>query len=237
MRALILAAGAGERLRPHTDDTPKPMLVVGGKPVLQYNVEMVRDAGVRDVLINLHHRPEAVIAHFGDGAEFGVSISYAYEAELLGTAGTIRNAAAFLGDDDFFVVYGDNIARLDLRELAEFHRSKKAVVTIALFHREDPRASGIVEIDAHGRVTRFLEKPAGDSVFSKWVNAGYLAVSSALLGHIPAKTPCDLGHDVLPQLIVEGVPVYGYRMTGDLWWIDTVPDYENVKTRFERRAP
>lgn len=237
MRALILAAGSGDRLRPHTDDTPKPMLVIGGKPVLQYNVELLRDAGVREILINVHHRPDAVLSYFSDGAEFGVSISYAYEPELLGTAGTVRNAAGFLGEDDFFVVYGDNIATLNLQDLMAFHRSKRAVVTMALFHREDPRASGIVEVDEGDRVTRFLEKPAGDQVFSKWVNAGYLAAAPALLERIPATTPCDLGRDVLPRLVSDGLAVYGYPMRGDLWWIDTVPDYERVKARFEGPLP
>ena len=237
MRAVILAAGTGDRLRPHTDDTPKPMLVVGGKPVLQYNVELLREAGVREILINLHHRPDAVLSYFSDGAEFGVSISYAYEPELLGTAGTVRNAAHFLGDEDFFVVYGDNIATLKLDDLMAYHRSKRALATIALFRREDPRASGIVDVDASGRVTKFLEKPGADAVFSNWVNAGYLAISPDMLERIPGTTPCDLGRDVLPRLVVEGLPVYGYRMDGDLWWIDTVPDYERVKARFEPTPP
>jgi NDP-sugar pyrophosphorylase family protein len=232
LRALVLAAGCGERLRPLTDDRPKPMIEIGGKPILQHNLQMLARAGVCEAVINLHHLPERIREYFGNECA-GVSLSYSYEPELLGTAGAARKSAAFLRDGDFIVAYGDNLSTIDLSKLIALHRQRDADVTLAVFHRDDVGASGIVGLDATDRVTRFLEKPREDEIFSHWVNAGYLVAKPSVLDAIPANGPSDFGRDILPQLVARGARIYGYRMTERLWWIDSPADYERTLATFE----
>ena len=212
------------------------MIEIGGKPVLQYNIELLARAGIAEAVVNLHYRPEAIRSHFGDGRRFGVTIAYEYEPELLGTAGAARNAAGRLRNGDFLVVYGDNLSTIDIGALIAFHRENDADLTLALFHRDDPASSGIVAVDAGSRVTRFLEKPNADDVFSHWVNAGYLVAKSWILDAIPAGRTYDFGRDLLPHLIAQGARVYGYRMTEPLWWIDSIEDYHRTQAAFAEQA-
>jgi NDP-sugar pyrophosphorylase family protein len=235
LRALVLAAGYGERLGPLTAECPKPMIDIGGRPILHYNLELLARAGIREIAINLHYRPDAIRDYFKDGLPHGVAITYVYEPELLGTAGALRNVADWLAGDDFFVIYGDNVSTIDLRKLIGVHREKDADLTIALYAREDRGSSGIAALDADDRITRFAEKPRADDIFSHWVNAGYLIAKPSVLDAIPARTPSDLGRDVFPQLLAGGARIYGYRMTEALWWIDSPADYEATKAAFDRK--
>ncbi|HEV3153081.1 MAG TPA: nucleotidyltransferase family protein [Candidatus Baltobacteraceae bacterium] len=229
---MILAAGEGSRLRPLTLTRPKPMIPVAGTPILEYNVRLLAEHGVRDLTINLHHQPEVITEYFGDGSRFGVKIRYSYEPELLGTAGAVA-AVRDLFEEDFLLVYGDNLSDCNLTALLELHFDRRAALTMALYRREDPQASGIVGVDDDGRVTQFLEKPRPDQVFSNWVNAGYLAISPSVAGAIPSGRPSDFGRDVFGALLDAGRPVYGYRMTEQLWWIDSLADYERTQRQFE----
>ena len=135
MKAMILAAGEGTRLRPLTELCPKPMLPIGGRPLLEYLLKLLRSHGVKEVAINLHYCPEAVTSHFGDGSGLGMKIAYSHEKELLGTAGALRKMASFL-DDTFLVLCGDLLTDTDLTSLAEFHRWRGAVATTALYRVE-----------------------------------------------------------------------------------------------------
>ena len=234
MHALVLAAGTGERLRPLTADRPKPMIEIGGKPVLQYNLELLARAGITDVVVNLHYRPDAVRDYFGDGSAFGLNLTYEYEPELLGTAGAVRNVALkWRGGDAFVVAYGDNLSTIDLRALVAAHRDKNSDLTVALYRRDDPGSSGIAALDDDDRIVRFLEKPGKEEIFSRWVNAGYLVASPSVIEAIPQRAPSDLGRDVLPALLGRGAALYGYRMTESLWWIDSLEDYHRTKAEFE----
>lgn len=208
------------------------MIEIGGKPILRYNLEMLARAGVREAVINLHYLPESVRAYFGDECA-GIALSYSYEPDLLGTAGAARKCADFLHDGDFIVAYGDNLATLELSKLIALHRQRDADVTLAVFQRDDVAASGIVGLDGADRVTRFLEKPREDEIFSHWVNAGYLVAKPSVLDAIPADRPSDFGRDILPLLLARGARVYGYRMTERLWWIDSPADYERTLATFE----
>ena len=236
---MLLSAGEGSRLRPLTLDRPKPMLPIGGVPVLERNVRLLAEHGAERIVINLHYHPDAITTHFGDGARFGVEIVYSFEDTLLGTAGGLRRAQRWLGEE-FFLVYGDNLATCDLTALLAQHRRHDAVVTMALYQREDPTQSGIVGLDAHDRIVRFLEKPRPDQVFSHWVNAGYLVANEAIFERIPPDgVVSDFGHDVFEPLIATGRPVYGYRMGAreQLWWIDTLADYERTARAFASDQP
>jgi mannose-1-phosphate guanylyltransferase len=233
---MLLAAGEGRRLGSTTLDRPKPMLEIAGRPILDHNIRFLARHGIRDLIVNLHHCPETITQYFGDGAARGVRISYSYEPALLGTAGAVKNVSQHF-DETFVVMYGDNLTTCDLSRFIDFHRRKSGVATVALFHREDATASGIAELDGGDRIVRFLEKPRADEVFSRWVNAGILIMEPAVLDFIPNGCASDFGRDVLPAVLAAGQPIYGYRMTEELWWVDSPEDLERTRRSFEASAP
>lgn len=227
---MVLAAGLGTRLRPLTTRMPKCMIPLGGRPLLEYTIRWLRRYGVTDVVINLHYLPGAVAGHFGDGAEWGLRITYFEEPQLLGTAGAVKNAASMF-DAPFFIWYGDNLSTCRLDRLWAFHEAHNAEVTIALYRRPDATQSGIVDLGDGDRVTRFLEKPAPDEIFTPWVNAGILVVERSLVDAIPADGAVDFGRDVFPALLNRNAAVYGYRMSPEegLWWIDRPEDLRHLE--------
>ena len=235
-KAMLLAAGQGTRLRPLTETLAKCMMPVGGKPILEHNIERLKKYGVTDVVINLHYLPDTVRNHFGDGRRWGVNISYSFETNLLGTAGAVRNVANFF-DGPFFIWYGDSLSNCRLDRLWELHKDRGGLATIALHHREDPTQSGIVALDENDRIMRFLEKPRADQIFSHWVNAGIFVIERTALDDIPAEGPSDFGRDVFPDLLNKGVELYGYRMSRDeeLLWIDTPEDLSRVQATMSDR--
>lgn len=234
MKAVLLAAGEGLRLGGVTADRPKPMIEIAGRPILEHNVRLLASYGIKDLIINLHHRPEVVVHHFGDGDSFGVHITYSHEASLLGTAGAVKKVADQL-TATFLVIYADNLTDCDLCKLLEFHQRKQGVGTIALFHRENATASGIAELDANDRVLRFLEKPRPEEVFSPWVNAGILVLEPGVMDSIPPGRASDFGREVLPSVLAAEQPLYGYRMSEGLWWVDSPEDLERTRRQFEAK--
>lgn len=227
MKAMLLAAGEGQRLRPLTERMPKPMLRIAGRPILEHNVCLLSYYGVREIMINLHHCPDVVVNYFGNGEKWGVSIRYSFEETLLGTAGAVRHVKEFF-DGSFFLLYGDNLTNCNLDALQAKHRACSAVVTVALFYREDVAASGVAVLDNSGRITGFVEKPNASPPPSHWVNAGIMVLEPEILRFIAVDRPVDFGFEVLPALIDHELPVYGYRMSEKLWWIDTSEAYEQV---------
>jgi mannose-1-phosphate guanylyltransferase len=219
MKAVILAAGKGTRLKPLTDALPKVMIPVNGKPILEYHLENLARAGIKDVFINLHYLPEAITKHFGDGARWSVRIRYSYEAEILGTAGAVGKLRPFLRDGPFLVVYGDNYLEEHLAGFIEASESRGGIGTIAVFEKADVGGSGILELGKNDEVFRFKEKPGPGEVFSHWVNAGLLYLRPEVFDHIPAGFS-DFGLDVIPSLLRERGRLYAYRLSGGGWAID-----------------
>ena len=209
MKAMILAAGEGTRLRPLTDAAPKPMLEVGGRPLIAYLIDLLRSHGVVDIAVNLHHKPDAIVAYLDDGSPFDVRVTYSPEDQLLGSAGAVKKLDAFF-DESFFLLYGDVLTDIDLSALSAFHRDQGACLTMALYQAEDPARCGIAEIDGGGWVRRFREKPRPQEVFSPWANAGVYVVEPDILRLIPAGSLFDFGADLIPTLLREGMPVCGY---------------------------
>jgi mannose-1-phosphate guanylyltransferase len=238
MKAFVLAAGAGTRLRPLTDDRPKPMIEVAGRPLLEHTIRRLARAGVDDVVVNLHYAGEVIERHLGDGRAWGMRIQYSYEPVLLGTAGALVPWRAHLSDGTFLVVYGDNLTTCRYEALLETHRRSEASVTLALFWRDDPTQSGIADVAADGRIVRFLEKPRPEDVFSHWVNAGLLALEPETLAWLPDGGAADFGRELLPRWVAEGRRVVGYRMSPQeqLWWIDTPADLARVRRELEGSA-
>lgn len=226
MKAMLLAAGLGSRLRPWTDDRPKCMVQVAGRPLIDWTIDWLVSQGVTEVVINLHHRPEVLTAHLGDGRALGLSIDYSHEAWLRGTAGAVAAASALLGPGRFLVVYADNLVRCSLQRLLEQHVTSSATMTVALHWREDVSGSGVAEIDADGYVRRFVEKPAPGTTTSRWVSAGLLVCEPSVLDYIPSDRASDFGRDVIPEMIAAQERVAGYEMhpPETLLWIDTPED-------------
>lgn len=226
MKVMLLAAGLGTRLRPLTARLPKCMLQVAGKPVLQRNIEWLRSQGAIDLVVNLHHYPEVVTGYFGDGSGLGVRLHYSFEPELLGTAGAVWAAREHFRSGPFLVVYADNLIDFNLNNLFARHACGAGTLTMALFWREDVSASGVVAMDADGRITAFKEKPRPQEILSNWVNAGLFICEPAVLEHIPSDRPSDFGYEVLPAMLAARMPMYGYTMgpKETLIWIDTKED-------------
>lgn len=228
MHALVLAAGVGSRLRPYTNDRPKPMLEIGGQPILAYNIAMLAAAGFDDVAVNLHYLPDVVRAYVGDGRRWGVRVRYSEERELRGTAGALVPVAETFAQGTFAVVFGDNIAQLDLAEMLGQHRERGAAATIAVWERDDVSQSGVAEVDPSGQIERFVEKPRQGETTSHWVNAGTVIAEPEILTAIPRDRPSDFGRDIFPTLLARGDALFAYRETAGLWWFDRVEDYEHA---------
>jgi mannose-1-phosphate guanylyltransferase/phosphomannomutase len=236
-KALVLAAGEGTRLRPLTLDRPKPMLPVAGKPVLEHIVNWLRYHGVEQVAINLHHKPERVIEHFGDGRRWGVAITYSIEERILGTAGGAKRLQDFL-DETFVVVYGDVITDLDLAALIAYHGAGPSGertaprATLALYRVPNPWECGIVALDEAGRIRRFVEKPERGAVFSDLASAGVMVLEPALLDLVPPDTFFDFGHDLLPLLLAGDIPILGWPISPNDYLLDmgTMDKYRQAGT-------
>jgi mannose-1-phosphate guanylyltransferase len=210
MKAFLLAAGLGSRLRPITDSTPKCMLVIDDRPLLDIWLDAFERAGVDEVLVNLHHLPDAVRRHIDERAA-PPTVRTFFEPELLGSAGTLlANRPWVEGEELFLACYADNLTDFDLQSLIDAHREHGPIATLTVFHSERPSTGGVVELDPSGRVTGFVEKPR--EPVSDLTNAGMYAFDPAVLDEIDGKLPRDIGYDLLPRLVgrARAVLVDGY---------------------------
>ncbi len=231
MKAMVLAAGRGLRLRPLTDTCPKPMLPLGGKPLLEHAIRLLAMHGFDQIALNLHHLPEVIRSYFGDGSPWRVRLTYSLETELLGTAGSVRRMSAFF-DQPFLVYYGDNLTNMDLAEFWAAHQREGELASMGLHAEDDPCRSGIVRLDGSSRVAQFIEKPKPDQVFPGFqINCGIYALEPAIFDWIPGEPPCDFGADVFPRLLAGGRPIYGHRMRGQLLPSDTPERYAAAQAR------
>ena len=228
-RAMILAAGQGTRLKPLTDRLPKPMVPIGGKPLLEHTIELLARSGVHEIAINLHAHADAIAGHFGDGSRFGVRITYAFEPRLLGTAGAVKALEAFFSGGPFFVVYGDVFTQIDPLKLMAEHRAHGALATIALRRPDDATQCGIVRQDGDGWITGFVEKPqAGDVPANPWANAGLYVLEPAVLRRIAHGAPQDFGADVFGELAESERALFGYRTDDACWDVGSMPRLREV---------
>ena len=233
MKAFILAAGEGRRLRPLTDTLPKCLVPIDGTPLLSLWLTLLVRHGVSDVLINMHHAHERLV-EFVAGHRSGVRIQLSYEPELLGSAGTVAANRAFVaGETDFLIVYSDVLTNADLTHLVERHRSHDFPMTIGVTPTDRPREKGTVVIDAAGRVVAFEEKAQAPR--SNLANAGLYVARAPLFERLdtvrPASGPFDFGHHVLPQLVPSlcGVPIEDFLLD-----IGTPEAYARAQTLWPR---
>jgi len=197
-KAILLAGGLGTRLRPLTDTTPKCLVDIAGRPLLDYWFDALGRVGIRDVLINTHHLPEPVRRYIEQKNAQGFRAVESFEPVLLGSAGTICAHRDWADDAaDVLIIYADNLSDVDLGLLLESHRTGSTPVTMLLFHAPDPRACGIAELDNGSRIIRFEEKPAAPK--SDLANAGVYAVTAAAWREIADMGAFDIGFEVLPR--------------------------------------
>ena len=217
---ILLVGGFGTRLKPLTNQTPKPMLPVGGKPVTEHQLLAAKAAGINTVVLATSYLSEVFTPYFGDGSKWGMNLLYAVESEPLGTGGAIRNAAALLNfadlDEEFVIFNGDVLSGHDIAAQLEFHRANSADATLHLIEVADARAFGCVPTHPDGRVIDFLEKM--EHPVTNSINAGCYIFNSSVISEIPAGEVVSIERQTFPRLVKNGRPVYGYHEQS--YWLD-----------------
>lgn len=229
MRAMVLAAGLGTRLRPITYEMPKPMVPVINRPVMEHILRLLSRHGFSETIANLHWFPELIKGHFGDGSAFGVELSYSPEEQLLGTSGGVRKAAEFLGDS-FLVISGDALTDIDLGAMRAFHESHDGIATLATKRVGDTTQFGVAITGADGRIQGFQEKPDPAEALSDLANCGIYMFRSQIFDFFPEPGTsaaagegdppgfADWAMDVFPRLLESDVPFYSHEI--DAYWND-----------------
>jgi mannose-1-phosphate guanylyltransferase/phosphomannomutase len=216
MKAMILAAGVGSRLDPLTRNVPKPLVPILNKPVMEYLIDLLKKHGFDEIMVNLHYLGDQIEAYFGDGSKWGVRIHWSKEDRLWGDAGSLKRVEHFFKDETFIVIGGDDLTDMNLANLLKTHRDKKALSTIALSLVDDPSEYGIVLMDENSRITRFLEKPKGEVIFSNTANTGVYIFEPEIFNLIPRGVFYLFGKQVFPLLLEQKQPLYGH-LTAAYW--------------------
>lgn len=235
---MILAAGKGTRVRPITYTIPKPMIPILQKPVMEFLVELLRQHGFTEIMVNVSHLAHEIERYFQDGQRFGVDIAYSFEGYIkdgelvgkaLGSAGGIKRIQDFhpFFDDTFVVLCGDALIDLDLTAAVAWHRQKGAIATVIMktVPKEEVSSYGVVVTDECDRIIAFQEKPSVEEALSNNINTGIYIFEPEIIDYIPSNQEYDIGSQLFPKLVEMGAPFYGLPM--DFEWIDIgkVPDY------------
>ena len=218
MRAMILAAGLGTRLRPLTNTIPKPLLPVGGTPLIVWNLLLLKRHGFRQVVINLHHLGPMIEQALGTGSKFGIRIIYSHEPVILGTGGGIKQAEPHFSGEPVLILNGDTLAELDLEALCDFHRTRNAAATLALREDSDAARWGLVEVGDEGQILRITGKGlVGSASAAARMFAGIHILHPRLLRDVPKGVASSI-IDPYVRAIERGEPVLGYDLQG--YWSD-----------------
>jgi mannose-1-phosphate guanylyltransferase len=239
MKAMILAAGKGTRIQPITYTIPKPLIPILQKPVMEFLVDLLREHGFTEIMVNVSHLAQEIESYFHDGQKFGVQIGYSFEGSIgtegelvgqaLGSAGGMKRIQDFAPffDDTFVVLCGDALIDLDLTAAVQWHRAKGSLATVVMksVPKEEVSSYGVVVTDETGRIQAFQEKPAIEEALSTDINTGIYIFEPEIFDHIPSNEEYDIGSQLFPKLVEMGAPFYGVSM--DFQWVDIgkVPDY------------
>ena len=252
MRALVLSGGLGERLRPITLETPKPLLEVGGRLLIHYPLLMLKQAGITEVAINVHHLPGCFHKALGNGAQLGMRITYAPEPLLLGSGGPFLTLKDFFGDQPFVVLNADSILDIDLGKMIEFHRDRGSLVTVTLHNHIRENYYSRIEVDAEQRIRRMrllrgksrefedfppaMELAVADRLQPLMFSGGYICEPS-VLSRMPKCPPFSSMRDVFAPMVSEGLPLFGYVHEGWFRTVDDLTGYEALKREFVEQPP
>jgi mannose-1-phosphate guanylyltransferase len=238
MKAMILAAGKGTRVRPITYTIPKPLIPILQKPVMEFLLELLKQHGFDQIMVNVSHLAEQIEGYFRDGQGFGVSIGYSFEGkivegqlvgEALGSAGGLKKIQEFntFFDDTFIVLCGDALIDLDLTAAVKWHKEKGAIATIVTksVPQEEVSSYGVVVTDDNGKIRSFQEKPSVEEALSTNINTGIYIFEPEIFDYIPPNRQYDIGGELFPKLVEKNAPFYAVAM--DFEWVDIgkVPDY------------
>lgn len=212
-----MAGGEGTRLRPLTCDTPKPMMPLCGRPILEYILELLARCGVTEAAVTLKYLPDEIREHFPGNVYRGIRLDFVVEEEPLGTAGSVKNAARDYREP-FIVISGDAMCDYELDKIIKFHRATGAAATIAVARVEDPREYGLVRFDRENRVQSFIEKPGWGQAVCNTANTGIYILDPACLELIPEGKKFDFARDLFPAMMAAGQPLFAYQATG--YWCD-----------------
>jgi len=217
LKVVILMGGEATRLLPLTCNTPKVMVPVLNTPFLEHVIHYLSEYQIKDIILAQRHLSQPIKSYFGNGSQFGVKLTCTVEDTPLGTAGAVKNAEKYF-DDTFLVLNGDIFTDLDITAMIGFHLERKAKATIALTPVDDPTSYGLIETNAQGRVTRFLEKPKWSEVTTNMINAGTYVLEPEVLSHIPHQANFSFERGLFPLLLDQGEPIYAYPSSA--YWID-----------------
>jgi len=231
MQAIILSAGLGLRLRPLTNNLPKVMLPIKGKPLLEYHIEQLKKYGVKEIFINLHYLPERITDYFKDGQTFGVKINYHFEKELLGTAGAITAFSSKL-KKHFFLLFGDLFTNFNYSKLMDFHREQKGIGTMVIHKTDHPEDSDLVILNGK-RIKHIYLKPHNFLPNQEFFGiAGIYIFSKEILEFIKLGEYSDLAQEILPIILKKELPLYGYIASDYIRDIGTLQRYNKLIKAF-----
>lgn len=230
MKALFLAGGLGTRLKPITNDLPKPMVPIMGKPLLERNIENLKKHGIDEVLLSTCYKPHKIEEYFGNGEGLGIKIGYISEDMPLGTGGAIKNAQNFLSDA-FVVFNADILSDIDISDMIRFHKQTGAIATIAVTKVENPSNYGVIEHDDNGFIKTFKEKPQPDESSSNLINAGIYIFEPQLLDEIPSGRAVSVERETYPHLLQKGYKIAAYN--GCSYWLDIGTPQKYLKAHYD----
>ncbi|SMP85940.1 mannose-1-phosphate guanylyltransferase / phosphomannomutase [Epsilonproteobacteria bacterium SCGC AD-308-P11] len=230
MKAVVMAGGFGTRIQPLTHSRPKPMLPIINKPMMEHTMMMLKDLGITEFIVLLYFKPEIIQDYFKDGSEFGIKVSYVVPDADYGTAGAVKLAQEYIGDENFIIVSGDLVTDFDFKKLFDFHADKKSQLSIGLTSVENPLQFGVVIANEDNVIEKFLEKPSWGEVFSDTINTGIYIIEPEILDFIPRGENFDFAKDLFPLLMKKDIELMGLNLSG--YWRD-VGNPESYREVFE----
>ncbi|WP_457743746.1 sugar phosphate nucleotidyltransferase [Sulfurimonas sp.] len=218
MKAVVMAGGFGTRIQPLTHSIPKPMLPIMNKPMMEHTMMMLRDLGIKEFIVLLYFKPEVIQDYFKDGSDFGIKITYVVPDGDYGTAGAVKLAEEYIGDENFIIISGDLVTDFNFQKLFDFHKKKKSKLSIGLTSVENPLQFGVVIANEENVIEKFLEKPSWGEVFSDTINTGIYIIEPEILEYIPASENFDFAKDLFPLLMKKEIKLMAYSLKG--YWRD-----------------
>ncbi len=218
MKAVVMAGGFGTRIQPLTNSRPKPMLPIINRPMMEQTMMTLKDLGITEFIVLLYFKPEIIQDYFGDGSDFGIKITYVVPDDDYGTAGAVKLAQEYIGDDNFIIISGDLVTDFDFQKIFDYHKSKNSKLTITLTSVDNPLEFGVVIANEEGKIEKFLEKPSWGEVFSDTINTGIYIIEPEILNYIPSHENYDFAKDLFPRLMREGIELIAGYAKG--YWRD-----------------
>jgi len=218
MKAVVMAGGFGTRIQPLTNSRPKPMLPIVNRPMMEHTMMTLKELGITEFIVLLYFKPDIIKNYFKDGSDFGIKITYVLPDDDYGTAGAVKLAEEYIGDENFIIISGDLVTDFDFQKIFDYHAQKQSKLTITLTPVENPLEFGVVIANEEGRIEKFLEKPSWGEVFSDTINTGIYVIEPEILGYIPKNENFDFAKDLFPLLMREGVPLMAGYAEG--YWRD-----------------